>query len=124
MLRRTSKYQMSTTSATYAVTLDHATDIAIQLRLPPCDTIIEPSRACCILFDDLTTATAFRLRFDAEPLAYDDPSQFLMSVLDDQEIEPWLASSGSEYERVEFVAVQFGSAEDQERFEGMLWPEG
>src|SRR4051794_25777884 len=109
------------TSATYPITLEHATDIIIELRLSPLETIIEPSRYRGYLFDDLYAATAFRLRFDAEQVAYGDPAQFLMSVLDDAEIEQWLRSSDSECEQVEFVSVRFGSEGDRETFEGMLW---
>jgi hypothetical protein len=110
------------TSATYPFTLEHATDIIIELRLSPLETIIEPSRYRGYLFDDLGTATAFRLRFDAERLPYDDPSQFLMCVSADRDIEPGLAACGSEYREVEFVVVRFASEKDRLMFEESLSP--
>jgi len=106
--------------ATYAITLEAATDLIQQLALSPFHTHIEPSRYAGYLFDDLRSATAFRLRFDAERLAYDDEEHFLMFALADQEIEPWLRSCGGEFERVEFVAVQFASDGDRAQFEAML----
>jgi len=106
--------------ATYAITLEAATDLIQQLALSPFHTHIEPSPCAGYLFDDLSMATAFRLRFDAERLAYDDDDQFLMCVVADAEIEPWLRSCGGEYQRVEFVAVQFASDGDRAQFEAML----
>jgi hypothetical protein len=111
------------TSATYPLTLDHASDIIEQLRLSPSETIIEPSPCAAYLLDHLNAATAFRLRFNAERLPYDDPAQFLMFALADEETEPWLGSCGGEWQKVEFVVVRFGCEEDQVRFEEMLWPE-
>lgn len=111
------------TSVRYPVTLEAATDLCEELRLSPWHTFIEPTPYAAFLFDDLATATAFRLRFDAELLPYDDQSQFLMSVRDDAEIEPWLASCGGDSEKVEFVTVGFASEGDRVAFEGMLWPE-
>src|SRR4051794_19660123 len=58
-LQGCSNYRMA---STYPLTLEHATDIIEQLRLSPYETIIEPSRLRGYLFDDLGTATAFRLR--------------------------------------------------------------
>src|SRR5215218_8797802 len=88
-------------SATYPITLEHATDLREQLRLSPFHTHIEPSRYAGYLFDDLRSATAFRLRFNAERLPYADRSQFLMVAEHDPEMEPWLRSCGGDYEQVE-----------------------
>jgi len=105
---------------TYPITLEHATDLIQQLALSPSETFIEPSPWAAFLFDDLRSATAFRLRFNAERLPYADRSQFLMVAEHDPEMEPWLRSCGGDYEQVEFVAVQFASDGDRAQFEAML----
>lgn len=108
--------------AVYPVDIERATDIAVELDLNPLTTFMERSRFVGYAFDDLTTATAFRLRFDAERWPTTDEDIFFMYLLDEPEIGPWLASCGGDHEKVEFVAVRFGSKKHRERFEEALWP--
>jgi hypothetical protein len=108
--------------ATYPVTLEDAADIIEQLRLSPSKTFVEPSRYRGYLFEDAKTAALLKLRFNAERLPFDNDDQFLMFALADEEIDRWLALCGGEYERVEFVAVQFGSDGDRAQFEAVLSP--
>jgi hypothetical protein len=104
------------------MTLAHACAVANQIKLSPRHTYIEPSRFSGFLFDHVTAATLLRLTFDAKhwPTKVDD--LFLMYVERSPEVSSWIASCGYQFEPVEIVAILFGSDEDQESFENVIWP--
>ncbi|MEA2898600.1 MAG: hypothetical protein QOJ84_4215 [Bradyrhizobium sp.] len=104
------------------MSLAHACAVAKQIKLSRLHTYIEPSRFAGYLSDDLKAATALRITFNAKrwPTKVDD--LFLMYVERSPEVSAWIGSCGYEFEPVEIVAVLFGSDEDQESFENVIWP--
>jgi hypothetical protein len=116
------KYRMQTSSCLYPMTLEEACDVANQIKLNPRQTYIEPSRFSGHLTDDNKAAVALRLTFNAKPWPTVSDDLHLMFVERSPEVLAWIGSCGYEFEPVEIVAVQFGSDEDQEKFEGVVWP--
>lgn len=102
--------------------VEDACAVAEQIKLSRWHTHIEPSRFSGFLFENVSAATLLRLNFDAKhwPTKVDD--LFLMYVERSPEVSAWIASCGYEFETVEIVAILFGSDEDQESFEKVIWP--
>jgi hypothetical protein len=116
------KYRMQTSCCLYPMTLERTCDVANQIKLNPRQTYIEPSRFSGYLTDDIKAATALRITFNAKRWPTKDDDLFLMYVERSPEVSAWIGSSGFEFEPVEIIAVLFGSDEDQESFERVIWP--
>ena len=111
---------MTSISGVYPLTLEQATDLLIDLKLSPYTTFLVPSRWRMFALSDLSTATLFRLTFDADHIPTTDPNEYVMCVREGIEIDRWLAACGGAFEEVELTAVGFGSAEDKTGFETRL----
>ena len=102
--------------------LEKAVAVAKQIKLSPWHTHIEPSRFSGFLFDNVSVATLLRLTFDAKHWPTKVADLYLMYVERSPEVSDWIASCSDEFEFVEIVAILFGSDEDQESFEAVIWP--
>ena len=116
------KYRMKTSFCLYPMPIVDAIDVAKQINLGSERTHIEPSRFRGFLFDHLSPATLLMMLFEGKywPTKVDD--LYLIYVERSPEVSAWIDSCGYEFQAVEIVAILFGSDEDQESFENVIWP--
>lgn len=113
---------MQTSLCLYPTTVERAFDVAVQIKLDLRRTHIESSRFDGYLTDNKSAAIALRLFFSAKPWPTNVDDLFLMYVEQSPEVSAWIGSCGYEFQPVEIVAILFGSHEDQESFEAVIWP--
>ncbi|WP_201861419.1 hypothetical protein [Microvirga soli] len=105
-----------TTSAIYPISLDQAHELAERINLPGLRTTIEGTLYWGHLCSNLSDATLFALRFDAQRWPADDPDVFLMITSNPEVTKDWYDEI-----RLPMVAIEFGSLNDLRRFELALW---
>ncbi|MBM6594012.1 hypothetical protein [Microvirga pudoricolor] len=105
-----------TVSAIYPISLDQAFEAAECMNLSGLETTIEVSPFSGYFCSNLSSATMFMLRFDAQRWPADDPDVFLMITASPEVNEAWYDDL-----KIQMVAVEFGSLNDLRRFEMALW---
>ncbi|QDM16133.1 hypothetical protein FNL55_08955 [Tardiphaga sp. vice352] len=113
---------MQTSFCLYPITTAEALEVAEQISLNPILTYIEPSRFQGYLLEDLSSAVFLMCRFDAKRWPTKINDLFFMYVERSPDVAAWIGSCGCEFKVVEIAAVLFGSDQDRESFEKVLWP--
>ncbi|QDM26232.1 hypothetical protein FNL56_09145 [Tardiphaga sp. vice304] len=113
---------MKTSFCLYPMPIVDAIDVAKQINLGFERTHIEPSRYCGFLFDHPSPATMLRMLFDGKYWPTKVNDLYLIYVERSPDVSAWIDSCGYEFQAVEIVAILFGSDEDQESFEEVIWP--
>jgi hypothetical protein len=116
------KYWMQHSYCLYPITTAYALEVAERIHLDLIQNNIEPSRFQGYLLEDLSSAVFLMCRFDAKRWPTKNDDLFFMYVERSPDVAAWMGSCGCKFKKVEIAAVLFGSDEDRESFEKVLWP--